>query len=111
MAEPGLKENVWKVFWGCLAILGFIFVFFTYNASAMTSEEGVVAEDVFVPFAVLNWMYTPSSPVFGFNIFLSGMAILCILALQFYPGFQKQTLAVKIKNDNNNQGGGGRRRR
>jgi hypothetical protein len=111
MADVGLKDSVWKVFWGSLAILAFIFIFFTYNASGMITEVGVEAEDVFLPFAVVGWMYTPSSPVFGFTIFLSGIAVLCMLALQFYPGFQRQTLAVKIKSNNNNNQGGGYRRR
>ncbi len=106
----GLKDNVTKVFYGSLIILFLIFVFFTYNAATMTSEEGAVAEDVFVPFAVIGWMYTPSSPIFGFSIFLSGLALVCILALQFYPGFQKQSLASKNEN-NSNQSGGGKRRR
>lgn len=106
----GLKDSVWKVFYGSLAILLFILIFFTYNASGLITELGDEAADVFTPFAVIGWMYTPSSPIFGFTIFLTGTAVLCILALQFYPGFQKQTLAIKSgsNNNNSNQGGGGR---
>ena len=111
----GLKESVWKVFWGSLMILLLLFVFFTYNASSMQGELGVEAADVFAPFATIGWMFTPSSPIFGFTIFLVSLAVICMLALQFYPGFQKQTLAIKSgsnnNNSNSNQAGGGRRRR
>lgn len=97
-----LKDNVWRVFWGCLIILLLVFIFFTYNASTIASEEGVETEDVFIPFAVIGWMYTPSSPIFGFSIFLSALALACILALQFYPGFQKRTLSSNTNSKNKN---------
>jgi hypothetical protein len=72
-----------------------MFSLFTFSGFFIQQDLGSEAQDKFVPLTVLQWMFSPSTPVvFPITAIFTLMAVGSVAALKFYPGFQSTSLTV-----------------
>lgn len=113
-----MRTGVNILFWVSLGIFITMYLFFSFSGITIQQELGSEAQDKFVPFTVLAWMYSVDTPVvFPITVTLTILAAGSALFARLYPGFTSTPLSpasvVPVTNEplNNNKVGGGRRRR